>query len=150
MNRSGRRRRVVRQAFTLVELMVVVVILGLLATMVVVNYTKYLARSKQEKASTDVARLRDAVVLFYAATDRYPTNEEGVAILTANVGADEQPVLTLLPQDPWGRDYLYVSPGQSSPYEIVSLGRDGRRGGTGEDADISSESLGQRREASQP
>ena len=129
-----------RRAFTLVELMVVVVILGLLSTMVVVNYTKYLSRSKREKARTDVARLRDAVVLFYTSTSRYPTNEEGLLVLTARTDADE-PVLASLPPDPWGQAYLYVSPGQRSAFEIVSLGRDGRRGGDGEDADLSSDTL---------
>lgn len=129
-----------RRAFTLVELMVVVVILGLLSTMVVVNYTKYLSRSKCEKARTDVARLRDAVVLFYTSTSRYPTNEEGLSVLTARTDADE-PVLASLPADPWGQAYIYVSPGQRSAFEIVSLGRDGRRGGTGEDADLSSDTL---------
>jgi len=132
-----------RRAFTLVELMVVIVILGLLATMVTVNYTKYLSRSKRTKARTDIAKLRDAVVLFYASTNRYPTNEEGVRILLAKIGDDQEPVLTTLPTDPWGKDYIYVSPGQTSPFELISLGRDGRRGGTGVDADISSESLQQ-------
>ncbi len=122
--------------FTLVELMIVVVILGLLAGAVVVNVSGYIGKSRRERARMDVASLRNAVELFNLQYSRFPTNEEGLDILTQR--STEQPLafISELPKDPWGNPYVYLCPGQHGAFDIMSLGRDGAQGGEGQDADI--------------
>ena len=130
----GRRRP--QAGFTIVELMIVVVILGLLASAVVVNVSGYVSRSRKERARMDVASLKNAVELFYLQHYRYPTNEEGLAILAKRGPEHPSGIISELPNDPWGRPYIYLCPGQHGAFDIMSLGRDGAPGGQGEDADI--------------
>ena len=120
------------------ELMIVVVILGLLAGAVVVNVSGYIARSRQERARMDVASLRNAVELFYLQRSRYPTNAEGMEVLTDRTAAHQSGIISELPNDPWGREYIYLCPGKHGAFDILSLGRDGAQGGEGEDADVES------------
>ena len=130
-----------RVAFSLVELMVVVIIIGLLSTLVAVQTRSYLVASKQNAARAEIATMVSALESFYADQSRYPTNDEGIAILTVGTRSFPDGFLKKVPTDPWGRPYEYVSPAANSPFDIICLGGDGREGGVGGDADISSEAL---------
>ncbi len=130
------RGSVSHRAFTIIELMVVVVILGLLATAVVVNVTGYISQGRIERTKMDIATLKNAVELFYLQRHRYPTNEEGLEILTRRTATHPSGIISELPADSWGRSYVYVCPGEHGAFDIMSLGRDGTRGGEGEDEDI--------------
>ena len=129
--------------FTLVEVMVVVVIIGLLATVVMINVLPSQDRAMREKARADIAVLEQAVETFRLETLRFPTAEEGLAALVqAPAGmarADryrDGGYVRRLPQDPWGNSYQYAFPGQHSRFDVYSLGADGVKGGEGDNADI--------------
>ena len=124
--------------FTPIEMMVVLVLIGLLAGVVTVSVRHYLVTGKQAAAKAQVASLKTAIETFNGVYGRYPTNDEGVQILTQKTERLPEPLLDAraVPNDPWGRPYQYNSPGRQEPYEILSYGRDGREGGGGEDADI--------------
>ena len=139
-NRTRMRRRV-RRAFSLVELIVVMVIIGLLASLVAIRTRSYLIASKQNAAKAEIATIVRALESFYADQSRYPTNEEGIDVLTMPTQAFPDGFLSSVPSDPWKNAYEYVSPGTSGPYEVICLGGDGREGGEGGDIDISSEDL---------
>jgi general secretion pathway protein G len=141
MNRNRPSEHMSRAAFSLVELMVVVVIIGLLSSLVAVQTRSYLIASKQNAAKAEIRTMVDAMETFFLNQSRYPTNEEGVAILTKGTASYPDGFLKKVPTDPWGRPYEYNSPGAYSPFEIICLGADGREGGEGADADISSEAL---------
>lgn len=130
-----------RTAFSLVELIVVMVIIGLLSSLVAVQTRSYLIASKQNAARAEIATIVSALESFYADQSRYPSNEEGLAALAAGTSSFPDGFLKKIPVDPWGNDYEYVSPAAAGPFEIVCLGGDGREGGEGGDADISSEAL---------
>lgn len=130
MARGPRRRRPVpsgrrRAAFSLIEVMVVVVIIGLLAGTVVLRVTGYMDTAKVNRTKSDIGTIERAIEAFYLEHSRYPTNQEGLT---------ELPIKTRL--DPWGNPYQYNSPGQKGPFEIVSFGADGQAGGDGMNADI--------------
>ncbi len=129
-----------RRGFSLVEIMIVIVIIGLLAGVVTINVRSYLIKAKQNTARHEIATIQQALDLFYGAYDRYPTNEEGIAILTEPTKKLVQPPLPSLPLDPWGNEYQYNSL-SSSTYEIICFGADGKEGGEGADADITSDNL---------
>jgi general secretion pathway protein G len=117
------------RGFTLVELMVVIVIIGLLATVVVINVMPALETASETKAKADIEMIDQAVQRYYLDNRRYPTTEEGLSVL--------QPYLRRVSNDPWNRPYKYQAPGRNGqPYAISSLGADGREGGSGKDADI--------------
>ena len=128
-------------AISLVELMVVVIIIGLLSTLVAVQTRSYLIASKQNAARAEIATMVSALESFYADQSRYPNNDEGIEILTRGTRSFPDGFLKKVPNDPWGRPYEYVSPAVKSPFTILCLGGDGREGGEGGDADISSEAL---------
>ncbi len=121
-NVHGRRR-----AFSLVEIMVVVVIIGLLATAVALRVRHYVDSAKTNRARADIATIVSALESYYAEHSAYPSNDEGLAVL---------PLTTL--KDPWGRPYQYNQPASEHAYEVVSYGADGREGGDGIDADLHS------------
>ncbi|MBE7455107.1 MAG: type II secretion system major pseudopilin GspG [Planctomycetia bacterium] len=125
-----------RRAFTLVELMVVVVILGILATIVTVSVNDYLVKGKQTAAKAEIARISEALNLFYLDHDRYPDNDEGLAALKQTTPQHPQGILQGDLLDPWGRLYVYVYPGVHGVFDLLSLGADGQEGGTGADTDV--------------
>jgi general secretion pathway protein G len=138
-DQDSRRRR--PKAFSLAELMVVIVIIGLLAGMVTVNVRAYLIRAKQNTAKRELATIVQALNTFYTTYDRYPTNEEGLAVLTKPTEKITEALLEGQPTDPWGKPYQYNSPGANGPFEVICYGADGREGGEGADADINSNDL---------
>jgi general secretion pathway protein G len=130
-----------RIAFTLVELMVVVVIIGIMATVVTLQVSDYLVTAKQNVAKSELATMRSAIELFFMENDRYPTTDEGLAILTKQTARHPNGMLSSDLKDPWNREYVYVYPGVNGPYELVCFGADGQEGGSGADQDISTANL---------
>ena len=131
IRRRGRKRR--EDGFTLVEMMVVIVIIGLLATIVIINVMPAADRAAVTKARADIATLEQAAEMYRLDNMRYPTTEEG---LQALVAANH---IRRLPNDPWNRPYVYAAPGANGrPFAISTLGADGQAGGDGENADITS------------
>ncbi|HYE88179.1 MAG TPA: type II secretion system major pseudopilin GspG [Vicinamibacterales bacterium] len=115
--------------FTLLELLVVIVIIGLLAGYVAPRYFSQVGKSEAQVARAQIDALEKALDQYRLDKRRYPTAEEGLAAV--------QPYLKKnLPNDPWGQPYQYRVPGQRGEFEVFSFGRDGKAGGTGEDADI--------------
>jgi general secretion pathway protein G len=130
-----------RRAFSLVEIMIVIVIIGLLAAAVSLNVRTYIDKAKVNTAKAEIATICGALQTFYGEYGRYPTNDEGLDILTKPNEKFPQKLLTGKPIDPWGRPYQYLMPGREDAYEVFSLGADGKEGGTGADADINSSQL---------
>jgi general secretion pathway protein G len=130
--------------FTLLELLVVIVIIGLLAAYVGPKYFAQLGKSEVTIAKAQIEAFEKSLDTYRLDVGRYPTTDEGLAALLAapaTAGAKwNGPYLKkAVPADPWGHPYQYRSPGTKGEFEIVSLGRDGQPGGSGEDADISSQ-----------
>lgn len=128
-----------KRGFTLVELLVVMVIIGLLAALVGPKLFPKLGKGKQSAAKAQISLLGQALDQMRLDTGRYPTSQEGLTALATNPGIDnwEGPYLSKgLPNDPWGKPYLYQSPGTHGEYDLFSYGRDGNPGGDGEDKDV--------------
>ncbi len=140
---ARRRRARYRQAgFTLVEILVVITIIGMIMALVGPRVLNYLGESKTKAAKIQIESFSSALDLYYLDLGRYPTTNEGLAALTRgnNVPGWNGPYLRggVVPNDPWGHGYVYRSPGEHAPYDIVSLGSDGQEGGNGTAADIAS------------
>ena len=133
-------RRTRERGFSLVEVLLVIAIIAILATMVTINVRSYLLKARQSRARSDIATLVTVLNTFFSEYGRYPTNEEGLEALTRTSGKFPEPLLERLPKDPWGNPYQYVSSGPRE-FVVISLGAEGREGGIGVDADISSEHL---------
>ena len=140
MKRARARRRD-QGGFTLVEMLVVITIIGLIMGLVGPRVLNYLSESKVKSARIQIQSFASALDLFYLDAGRYPSSAEGLAALvrpTGGVAAWNGPYLkgSSVPNDPWGRPYVYRSPGEHGVYDIVSYGADGQEGGTGTAADI--------------
>lgn len=135
-------RKHVRKAFSLLEVLMVLVIMGMVAGLITANVHSRMMLAKQNMAKTEIATIVDALESFHLIYGRYPTNDEGLDILTRPTEKSPEPLLHANLQDPWGRPYQYVCPGQQQrPYDVLSLGADGVEGGTGADQDIVSWNL---------
>jgi general secretion pathway protein G len=135
----------IRRGFTLIELMVVVVILGILATMVVPKVMSKPEQARRTKAKVDIRSIQTALNMFKADTGRFPTTAEGLQALVTNPGVKgyaSDAYLERVPNDPWGNKYIYISPGvHSKDYDLKSCGKDGEDGGSDDNADIESWNL---------
>ena len=139
---SLRRRRRAQAGFTLVEILVVITIIGLIMALVGPRVLNYLSESKAKAAKIQIESFSSALDLYYLDLGRYPTTNEGLAALTQGNNAPgwNGPYLRggVVPNDPWGHGYVYRSPGEHAPYEIISFGSDGQEGGSGTATDIAS------------
>ncbi len=145
-SQSDKKHSSTYDGFTLIELMVVIVILGILAAFVVPKLTKRPEDARVVKAKVEISNLEQALELYYLDNGRYPETDEGLNALVAKPGSGDDLqnwreggylVKGKLPDDPWGSPYVYVSPGvNNADYDLYSRGKNGEEGGEGYDADI--------------
>lgn len=135
------------KGFSFIELMVVVVILGILAGMIVPRYMGRTDDAKAVKAKVDIAAIETSLKMYRLDNGTYPSTEQGLMALiekpstepaAANWNEPGYLDQKSLPKDPWGREYLYLSPGVHDDFDIISYGADGAPGGEGKNADINS------------
>ena len=128
------------RGFTLLELLVVMVIIGLLAGYVGPRYFAQIGKSEVKTARAQIDALEKALAQYRLDTGHYPSTEQGLAALQTRPEGEtkwEGPYLSKgLPNDPWGNPYVYKSPGEHGDFDLLSYGKDGQPGGTGEAADI--------------
>jgi general secretion pathway protein G len=144
--RNIRQQNVGEQGFTLVEMLVVITIIGLIMGLIGPRVLNYLSESKIKAAKIQLQSFGSALDLFYLDAGRFPSTAEGLAALvrrTPGVAAWNGPYLKggNVPNDPWSNPYIYRSPAERGPYDIISHGSDGQEGGTGTAADISLENM---------
>jgi general secretion pathway protein G len=136
-------RRAGERGFTLVEMLVVITIIGMIMGLIGPRVLNYMSESRVKTAKIQIQSFGNALDLFYLDTGRYPTTAEGLAGLAkpiSGVSGWAGPYLKggSVPDDPWNNPYVYRSPGQQAPYEIISYGADGQEGGSGTAEDIRS------------
>ncbi|MDQ7957633.1 MAG: type II secretion system major pseudopilin GspG [Rhodocyclaceae bacterium] len=136
-------RPVLQRGFTLIELMVVLVIIGVLAALIVPNVIDRADDARTTAARTDVNNLMNALKMYRLDNQRYPTAEQGLQALVQRptvgpAAPNWKPYVDKLPNDPWGRPYQYMNPGIKGEIDVLSLGADGQAGGEGKNADIGS------------
>lgn len=127
LQRAAARERAA--GFTLIEVLVVVVILGILAAIIVPNLMEQPTQARINKAQADLRAIENALNMYRLDNHAYPTTEQGLEALVDRY-------LPRMPIDPWDRAYRYLSPGEHGQFDLYTLGRDGQPGGEGEDADI--------------
>lgn len=145
MHAPRRSTRVSSNGFTLIEIMVVIVILGILAALVVPRVLERPDEARAVAARNDIAAIMQAVKLYRLDNQRYPTAEQGLAALVTRPTQAPLPpnwkpngYLERLPKDPWGHPYQYLNPGLRGEIDVYSFGADGQPGGAGIDAEIGS------------
>ncbi|MEO8542747.1 MAG: type II secretion system major pseudopilin GspG [Burkholderiaceae bacterium] len=132
-----------RSGFTLIELMVVLVIIGVLAALIVPNVLERADDARTVAARTDVNNLMQALKLYRLDNQRYPTTEQGLSALISKptsgpIPPNWKPYLDKLPNDPWNQPYQYLNPGIKGEVDVLSFGADGQAGGEGKNADVGS------------
>ena len=136
-----------RRAFTLIELLVVIAIIATLAAVVAPQVFRNVGDAKESAAKSQIEIFALALDAYRLDNDQYPSSDQGLAALRMSPTTGDLPrnwrgpyLRKTVPLDPWGRPYLYVAPGKVNPgtYDLYSLGRDGKPGGDGEDADVTS------------
>ncbi len=144
---TGQKKHILSNSrgFTLIEIMVVVVILGILAAIVVPRLLERPEQAKRTKAGVDIKGLEEAISLFKLDNGFYPTTEQGLKALVTKPETGRIPTkypdggyLKKVPLDPWGSDYVFLSPGIHGDFDIISYGSDGEPGGEGKNADVQS------------
>ena len=135
--------RQTRAGFTLVEVMVVVVILGILAVLIVPRVLGRTDEARVAAAKHDIAALMQSLKLYHLDNGRFPTNDQGLQALVTRpqsgpAPTNWKPYLDKVPKDPWGNNYQYLNPGVHGEVDVFSLGADGQPGGSGADAEIGS------------
>ncbi len=140
MNMTKSTRRPAEQGFTLLEIMVVVVIIGLLAAIVVPNFIGNIDTAAINRARQDIRGVETALDLYRLDNFKYPSSEDGLEALVVNPGEASapnwKPYLRRAPMDPWNKPYQYANPGRAGDYDVFSYGADGQEGGEGVNADI--------------
>jgi general secretion pathway protein G len=136
-------RQSVQRGFTLIELMVVLVIIGILAALIVPNVLDRADDARVTAAKTDINNIVQALKLYRLDNQRYPSSEQGLLALvskptTGAIPGNWKPYLEKLPNDPWGRPYQYLNPGVKGEIDVMSFGADGQAGGEGKNADVGS------------
>ena len=133
MKQQQRRRQ--QSGFTLLEIMVVIVILGVLASLVAPNVIGNKDKADRQKAISDIVALENAMDMYKLDNNVYPTTQQGLEALVKKPSGSPEPrayrdngYIRRLPQDPWGNDYLMMSPGEHGPVDIFSAGPDGQAG----------------------
>ena len=141
----ARRNAATETGFTLIEVLVVIVILGILAALVVPRVLERPDEARVIAARSDIAAILAALKLYRLDNQRYPTAEQGIAALTARPTQPPVPpnwkpngYLERIPKDPWGHPYQYLNPGLRGEIDVYSFGADGQQGGSGIDADVGS------------
>ena len=141
MNRIAEKSQ---SGFTLIEIMVVVVIIGLLAAVVGPKVFKNVGKANIAKVKTDIRAIESSLNLYRLDNFSYPSTDQGLQALVSQPGGSpearnwqEGGYIPRLPKDPWGREYQYLSPGEQGEMDIFTYGKDGASGGSGEDADLS-------------
>jgi general secretion pathway protein G len=119
-----------KAGFTFIEVMIVVVIIGLLAAAVTLSTRHFIDKAKENRARSDLSTFKSAIDAFYAETGRYPSNDEGLAVLAPKY-------IDRVHNDPWGQSYQYNQPGRNGPFEVICLGPHGKEG----DGNISTDDL---------
>lgn len=147
-NSALRRGSIRERGFTLIEIMVVVIIIGLLAAIVAPQVIGRVDDAQIEKARADVRNIETALKFYRLDNFAYPTTEQGIESLVTKPNDPNVRnwktggYLDRVPNDPWGNPYLYLNPGNNSEIDIYTLGRDGRPGGEGIDADLGNWNIG--------
>jgi len=141
--KAARTRRESENGFSLIELLVVIVIIGLLATIVAINVIPAGNKARVEKAKADISTLENALEQYRLDNLTYPGTSDGLQALLAAPPGLAQPeryrqggYIKKLPEDPWGHPYLFQVPGRKGAFDVYSLGADGQTGGEGDNADI--------------
>jgi len=135
LERTGRKKSA---GFTLIEIMIVVIILGLLATLVTVNAPSMIHRHRVKIAKRNIESLQNAVDIYYTEMGTYPKKLSDL-VSAQDPSGEPIKIIKRVPKDPWGNDFVYVVPGkENEEYSISSLGADGQPGGEGRNADINS------------
>jgi general secretion pathway protein G len=143
MSQKSQSKKGRRGGFTLAEMMVVIVIIGLLATLVVPNVLQKFAFASRKKAEADLVSIKNALTEYAVANGgKFPDTLE--VLVTPDVNGHTYLDTTKIPKDPWGREYMYEAPGPGQPQpRVYSYGKDGQQGGEGDDADIDNLTLGE-------
>ena len=141
-NKKNKNTKVKQSGFSLIEILVVLLIIGLLSTLVAVNVLPSQDRARFEKAKADIAIMGNALEMYRLERFNYPNSELGLKALLRSEEDNCQNNLNTrgyiknLPKDPWGNEYQYIIPGENGEYDLFSMGADGDVGGEGLDADI--------------